>query len=143
MAFCAATSTALAAVGVSARMKLLHPGQPQSAQRRISGSNPVLVSSASSTAQIVVAMSSARALPFETLTHGSACALASRGVGIAIVNTLLAQSYLRDHLVMRSFAPPIIHQFGSVTAVNSCKSRLVTAFLDAALAGMPLSPATP
>lgn len=70
----------------------------------------------------------------ETHTHGSACALAARGVGIAIVNRLLARAYLRDDLVMRSFAPPIVHQYASVTSINLHGSRLVSAFLDEARA---------
>lgn len=65
----------------------------------------------------------------ETHTHGSACALASRGVGVAIVNKLLARSYVRDDLVMRSFEPPIVHQYGFVTAMSARSSRLVAAFL--------------
>ena len=68
----------------------------------------------------------------ETHTHGSACALASRGVGIAIVNQLLAQSYVRDDLVMRRLDPPILHQYAFVTAVNSQASKLVAAFRDEA-----------
>ncbi|MBN8816238.1 MAG: LysR family transcriptional regulator [Sphingomonas sp.] len=68
----------------------------------------------------------------ETHTHGSACALASRGVGIAIVNTLLARSYVREGLVMRSFEPPIVHQYGIVTAVSAQRSRLVAAFAEEA-----------
>ena len=70
----------------------------------------------------------------ETHTHGSACALASRGVGIAIVNQLLARSYVRDDLVLRAFDPPIVHQYAFVTAVNAKPSRLVAAFLDEARA---------
>ena len=70
----------------------------------------------------------------ETHTHGSACALAARRVGIAIVNELLARSYVRDGLVIRRFDPPIVHQYAFVTAVNSQASRLVAAFLDEARA---------
>ena len=70
----------------------------------------------------------------ETHTHGSACALAARGVGIAIVNRLLARGYLRDGLVMRGFAPPITHQYAFVTSINLRGSRLVSAFLDEARA---------
>jgi DNA-binding transcriptional LysR family regulator len=72
----------------------------------------------------------------ETHTHGSACALAARGVGVAIVNELLAQSYVRDGLVMRRFDPPIVHQYAFVTAVNARGSRLVGAFLDEARAAL-------
>ena len=72
----------------------------------------------------------------ETHTHGSACALASRGVGVAIVNTLLAQSYVREGLVRRTFDPPILHQYAFVTAVNAQPSRLVAAFLEEARAAL-------
>jgi DNA-binding transcriptional LysR family regulator len=70
----------------------------------------------------------------ETHTHGSACALAGRGVGIAIVNRLLARSYVREGLTMRTFAPPIRHQYAFVTSINLRGSRLVSAFLEEARA---------
>ncbi|WP_298671000.1 LysR substrate-binding domain-containing protein [uncultured Sphingomonas sp.] len=70
----------------------------------------------------------------ETHTHGSACALAARGVGIALVNRLLARSYVRDGLVMRTFLPSITHQYAFVTSVNRRGSRLVSAFLEEARA---------
>ena len=65
---CAATSSALAVVSVSARMKFCFTQLSRDRRRagtsgRTSGSNPVLVASATSTAQIVVAISSARAFP--------------------------------------------------------------------------------
>jgi hypothetical protein len=41
---------------------------------------------------------------------------------------------VRDDLVMRTFDPPILHQYAFVTAVNSQASRLVAAFLDEARA---------
>ncbi|WEK42456.1 MAG: LysR substrate-binding domain-containing protein [Candidatus Sphingomonas colombiensis] len=72
----------------------------------------------------------------ETHTHGSACALAARGVGIALVNRLLARSYLREDLVMRTFAPPIVHQYAFVTSINLRGSLLVSAFLDEARAAL-------
>jgi len=70
----------------------------------------------------------------ETHTHGSACALAARGVGIAIVNRLLARGYIRDGLVMRGFAPAITHQYAFVTSINLRGSRLVSAFMEEARA---------
>ena len=64
----------------------------------------------------------------ETHTHGSACALAARGVGIAIVNALLARSYIRAPLLARPFAPPIVHEYAFVTSALSRPSRLTTEF---------------
>jgi hypothetical protein len=65
---CAATSSALAVVSVPARMKFCFTQLNRDRRRagtsgRRSGSKPVPVASATSTAQIVVAMSPARALP--------------------------------------------------------------------------------
>jgi len=42
----------------------------------------------------------------ETHTIGSACALAARGVGLTIVNRLLARPYIRDGLVERPLRTP-------------------------------------
>lgn len=70
----------------------------------------------------------------ETHTHGSACALAARGVGIAIVNELLARSYLREPLVAREFAPAIMHEYAFVTSALSQQSRLAREFRDQARA---------
>jgi DNA-binding transcriptional LysR family regulator len=70
----------------------------------------------------------------ETHTHGSACALAARGVGIAIVNELLARSYVRDSLVARPFNPPITHEYAFVTSALSQSSNLTRAFRDEARA---------
>ncbi|MEO9131287.1 MAG: LysR family transcriptional regulator [Sphingomonas sp.] len=68
----------------------------------------------------------------ETHTHGSACALASRNIGIAIVNALLARSYIRPPLVQRPFDPPITHQYAFVTSALSRPSRLTMAFKEEA-----------
>lgn len=70
----------------------------------------------------------------ETHTHGSACALAGRDVGIAIVNELLARSYLRAPLVARRFEPDIRHDYAFVTSALPGSSRLTTAFRDEAVA---------
>jgi len=70
----------------------------------------------------------------ETHTHGSACALAARGVGIAIVNELLARSYLHAPLVAREFTPAIMHEYAFVTSALSQQSRLAREFRDQARA---------
>lgn len=64
----------------------------------------------------------------ETHTHGSACALAVRGVGIAIVNALLAARYLTTPLVSRPFKPDITHDYAFVTSASLKPSRLTLAF---------------
>ncbi len=68
----------------------------------------------------------------ETHTHGSACGLAARGIGVAIVNALLAQSYIRAPLVQRSFDPPITHQYAFITSALSMPSLLTEAFREEA-----------
>jgi DNA-binding transcriptional LysR family regulator len=66
----------------------------------------------------------------ETHTVGSACAFAARGLGIAIVNELMAQSFLRGNLVLRPFRPRIPHEFVFITSALTPMSRLTQAFLD-------------
>lgn len=68
----------------------------------------------------------------ETHTHGSACALAARGIGVAIVNALLAKSYIRDPLTQRPFTPSIMHEYAFVTSALSRPSSLTAAFRDSA-----------
>jgi DNA-binding transcriptional LysR family regulator len=68
----------------------------------------------------------------ETHTHGSACALAAQGAGIAIVNQLLARSYLRPPLVARPLRPTILHEYAFVTPAQGHIGRLAAAFRDQA-----------
>jgi DNA-binding transcriptional LysR family regulator len=66
----------------------------------------------------------------ETHTIGSACALAAKGVGIALVNALLARPYIRPgRLVARRFLPALAHEYAFVTAAGTEPSRLANAFL--------------
>lgn len=65
----------------------------------------------------------------ETHTVSSACAFAARGLGVALVNRLLATSYLRPGLVMRRFEPALTNQYGFVTSALSVPGRLVAEFL--------------
>lgn len=64
----------------------------------------------------------------ETHTHGSACALAARGNGLAILNTLLVKPYLHQPLVTRPFSPPIIHEYAFAVSNVSRPSRLTLEF---------------
>jgi len=66
----------------------------------------------------------------ETHTHGSACALAAKGIGMAILNERLAMPYLREPLITRPFQPQIIHQYAFATSSLSPPSRLTLAFKE-------------
>lgn len=64
----------------------------------------------------------------ETHTHGSACALAARGIGTAILNELLARPYLHAPLVARRFEPDIRHEYAFAVSSASRPSRLTLEF---------------
>lgn len=66
----------------------------------------------------------------ETHTIGSACALALRGLGVAIVNGLLAKGFCTAPLVMRPFAPAIVQEYAFVTSASASKDRLSSEFLE-------------
>ena len=68
----------------------------------------------------------------ETHTVGSACAFAAQGLGIAIVNELMAKSFLKDNLVLRPFRPKILHEFVFITSALTPMNRLTKAFLEEA-----------
>lgn len=66
----------------------------------------------------------------ETHTVGSACALAARGLGVTLVNRLLARSYLGPDLVVRNFAPRLTNEYAFVTSTLVAPSRLTLEFLQ-------------
>ena len=68
-------------------------------------------------------------IAIETTTVGSACALAARGLGIAIVNSMLADSFLGNELVSRPFFPAIQQDYAFATPASSPPSRLTTEFM--------------
>jgi DNA-binding transcriptional LysR family regulator len=83
--------------------------------------------------QIEAAFAQAGVTPrvrIDTHTIGSACGLAARGVGITIVNGLLARPYLRDGLVARPFIPQMRHEYAFVTAAVPGATRLAREFLQ-------------
>ncbi len=65
----------------------------------------------------------------ETHTVGTACALAARGLGVALVNQLLASSYVRPGMVVCRFEPRLSNEYAFVTSALSMPSRLVQEFL--------------
>jgi DNA-binding transcriptional LysR family regulator len=66
----------------------------------------------------------------ETHTHGSACALAARGIGMAILNERLAAPYLHRGLVTKPFLPEIPHKYAFALSSISPPSRLTLAFRE-------------
>jgi DNA-binding transcriptional LysR family regulator len=66
----------------------------------------------------------------ETHTVGSACAMAARGLGIALVNELLAKSYLRPGTAICKFSPRMQNEYGFVTSALSSPNRLTREFLN-------------
>lgn len=87
----------------------------------------------SSRTHIEAAFAAARIKPrvrVDTHTVGSAIGLAARGIGIAIVNELLAQSYLRNTTEVRPFVPVLKQEYAFVTPASAKPSRLAAAFLE-------------
>jgi len=66
----------------------------------------------------------------ETHTVGSACAFAAQGLGIAIVNGLMARNFAKGDTVTRVFRPQILHQYVFMTSALAPMNRLARAFLD-------------
>jgi DNA-binding transcriptional LysR family regulator len=68
----------------------------------------------------------------ECHTTSAACAMARNGIGIAILNEMLARSYMHGGLVYRPFEPSLINEYAFVTSAQTRMSRLVEAFRDEA-----------
>lgn len=67
----------------------------------------------------------------ETHTVGAACACAASGLGIAVVNALMASQYAHHGLVLRLFKPSILHEFVFMTPNQAPRRRLTSDFLVA------------
>lgn len=84
-------------------------------------------------AQVEAAFAQSGTMPrvqIETHTVASACALAARGVGVAIVNEDLARGYVRGQTVLRRFAPSIVHEYAFAVSSAVAPSRLADAFFS-------------
>ncbi len=105
--------------------------------------------------QIDAAFAAAGVIPsvrVETHTIGSACALAARGLGIALVNRMLARTTIASHDVrLVSFEPELRQDYAFATSALAGPSRLAMAFLvharryfdEAAGASSDFDPAAP
>lgn len=67
----------------------------------------------------------------ETHTVGAACACAATGLGIAVVNGLMASQYAHYGLELRLFSPSILHEFVFMTPDQAPRRRLTRDFLVA------------
>ncbi|MBA3988460.1 MAG: transcriptional regulator [Idiomarina sp.] len=65
----------------------------------------------------------------ETHTVATACAFAKRGLGIAIVNGLLAEQFRADATIV-NFSPKITVSYGFITSAYTPMSRLTQAFFE-------------
>ena len=66
----------------------------------------------------------------EAHTGASSCAFAARGLGVALVNGMLAGAYLRPGLVALPFHPQLPNEYAFVTSALSTPTRLASAFLQ-------------
>lgn len=85
-----------------------------------------------SRAQIETAFAEAGVEPrtrIDTHTIGSACGFASQGVGVTIVNALLARPYLTGDLIALPFRPDLRHEYAFVTPAVPGPTRLALEFL--------------
>jgi DNA-binding transcriptional LysR family regulator len=64
--------------------------------------------------------------PYSTIT----CALVAQGMGVAIVNPIAAQDYLRMDVVMRPFRPAIKHSATVIYLKGRPKNLLITSFIE-------------
>jgi DNA-binding transcriptional LysR family regulator len=66
----------------------------------------------------------------ETHTVGAACAIARHGIGIAIVNEMLALQYAGQDIVLREFLPRIDHEYAFMTSMEAPMNRVTRRFFE-------------
>ena len=66
----------------------------------------------------------------ETHAIGASCALAAQGVGVAIVNSMMAKTYEGFGLTLVPFSPEIVHEYACVNSSQMPMSRIANAFLE-------------
>jgi len=66
----------------------------------------------------------------ETHTVGSACALASNGTGIALVNEMLATGYAGKDLTLRKLSPSIFHEYALIRPTEAAMTRVMQKFFE-------------
>jgi len=66
----------------------------------------------------------------ETHTVGAACAIAGHGIGIAIVNEMLALQYVGRDIVLREFSPGIEHEYALMTSMETPMNLVTRRFFE-------------
>lgn len=66
----------------------------------------------------------------ETHTVGTACAFATGGSGIAIINEMLGLLYANRNIVFRRFSPDVKHEYAFMTSTDAPMTRLTQKFYD-------------
>jgi len=66
----------------------------------------------------------------ETHAIGASCALAAQGIGVAIVNEMMAQTYQDLGVVLVPFHPHIEHEYAFVSSTQIPMSRVARAFFE-------------
>jgi DNA-binding transcriptional LysR family regulator len=83
--------------------------------------------------RIESALSEAGVVPhvlLETHNVGAACAFVGAGVGISLVNDMLAQAYRARNIELRPFRPQILHEYVFMTSSSVPESPLTQAFYE-------------
>lgn len=66
----------------------------------------------------------------ETHTVSAACAFARSGIGIAIVNEMLAVLYAGNGVVLRRFEPDFVHEYAFMTSADAPMTRVTGRFFE-------------
>ncbi len=67
-------------------------------------------------------------IKIDTHTVATACAFVQRGLGIALVNEVLAQQFVGERMQLRPFAPEIAVEYGFITSKHAPMARVTEAF---------------
>jgi len=102
--------------------------------RELAGTDLILIGQGGETrARIETAFRDARVTPrvrMETHNVGAACAFAAKGIGVALVNELLAESYQHLGIELRQFRPSIPHEYVFMTSAGVRETPVTNAFYE-------------
>jgi DNA-binding transcriptional LysR family regulator len=73
-----------------------------------------------------------RVLSIETQYSATICALVAEGLGVSIVNPIIAADFVRRGIVIRPFLPTVTFRCQTLVPKDRPKSRLTVAFLEIA-----------
>jgi DNA-binding transcriptional LysR family regulator len=121
------SACALASSHRLARRRVLTPVE-------LSGENVILIGRGNEARRKVeeafAAAGATLRVQLETHNVGAACAFAAAGMGVAIVNEMLARAYVGRGIVLRPFKPQVLHEYVFMTSASVPETPLVGAFYD-------------